>query len=539
MTGLRTKKALTLVCKAWSSIATPLLYEEVIFRRMGQICAFKDTLVHSHDTGRNLAQLVRAIRIVDCIVLRHCSDAVLRSLWDILWRCSELTSFSYHPTSRLLYPFKVDRDPEIPSPREFNVDPRWILGFAVGSLGHPLKEALDRGMRVLDLDFSGVELTEWFVGPLYAMLSHASHLTTLILDSFEMENNKDEWLLSAPPLKFPVLETLHVRLEHQYLFCEWMSRCWQMPKLKSLTYQSEVDPVEFLKAHGAHIIYAYLGCGSHTLPQLSRLVPVIEHLTLPLHFELRELEIDSPTLRYLDILREGYPAFAHYRSISFVSYAQVPALKRIRLLGFGAWAIAAQYPELLSPELLAPDVDGPEAFQVRPGALNAEQHVAMKNPWNDWVSGGVIHCVHGEVLRQKWWGVAHDPWWCPDYVFLGLQSAFRGAEDSDSDGGSYIYESESSDTDSDGLDLEMPSDESDDAESSDTDSEVDLDSDLEMTSSESDDAESDATSSYGDPEIEQLDHETIVRMFRLGAGGDFMLADTQLDYESVHSDTSR
>ncbi|KAI0691291.1 hypothetical protein C8T65DRAFT_670570 [Cerioporus squamosus] len=373
MVGLRTKKALTLVCKAWSGPATAFLYEDVVLRRMGQVCAFANMLLHSN-SDRNITRLVRSIRLEDCIVLRHCADTVRRSLGHILRQCSALESFTYHPTSRSLWPFDVDRNPGDSDPSEFNIDPRWLLGFDRPNLGPTLADRLQNGLRTLEMDLSDIRNERWFIGPLYAMLGNASHLTSLVLSSFELRWHRDEWLLNAPVLKLPALEALHIHPQNM-LFCDWMSRGWEMPQLKSLTYRSEIDPVEFLEAHGSKLTYAFLECGSHTLSELSRLVPMIEHLTLPLFCGLEELAIDSPTLRYLDIMREGYPTFSSYKSVSFASHARVPALKRVRLLGYGMWDIAARYPRVFDHELVPIDVNGPESLPWRGAAARAQEYM--------------------------------------------------------------------------------------------------------------------------------------------------------------------
>ncbi|RDX47802.1 hypothetical protein OH76DRAFT_717380 [Lentinus brumalis] len=517
MVGLRTKKALTLVCKAWSGPATAFLYEDVVIRRMGQICALADTLLHS-GSGRNLAQLVQSIRLEDCIVLRHCADSVRRSLYHVLGRCSALTSFTYHPTSPSMWPFDVDRDPRGPESPEFNIDPLWLLGFGRPNLGHSLAYLLQQGLRTLDLDLSGIHNGEQFIGPLYAMLSNASCVTTIVLNSFELRWRRDEWLLSAPPLTFPALETLHIRPQDA-LICDWMINRWEMPQLKSLTYRSEIDPIEFLEVHGSKLSYAYFGCAAHTLPQLSRLLPVIEHLTLPLLFELEELMVNSATLRYLDIMRESYPTFSDYKSVTFASDAHIPALKRVRLLGYGAWDVAAEYPRLIHPELLPVDVDGPETPQARPKGQDTEPHNANKEPWEDWVAGGVIHRVHGEVLRQKWWGVAHDPWWCPGYVFPRFQYQLGVDVVVDDDDSSYVCSASSS-------------------ESSDVNADIlGEDVDVDEDSWYSEETSSDRSEDTGSMDDMQLDQETVLRMFRAGLAGDLMVVDEAQAEGSVSHDS--
>ena len=82
--SLRTKKALVLVCKAWSPPATELLYAGIVLRRMGHISALANTLRENH----NLASLVRAVRIDMCVVLTHCTEVVREDFEYILTQCT-------------------------------------------------------------------------------------------------------------------------------------------------------------------------------------------------------------------------------------------------------------------------------------------------------------------------------------------------------------------------------------------------------------------------------------------------------------------
>ncbi|KAI0757939.1 hypothetical protein C8Q74DRAFT_289204 [Fomes fomentarius] len=81
---LRTKKALVLVCKAWSAPATVVLYDNIVLRRMGQISALANTLLkHS-----KLAVLVRSLCLESCVILQHCADAAREDLGSGVGWCS-------------------------------------------------------------------------------------------------------------------------------------------------------------------------------------------------------------------------------------------------------------------------------------------------------------------------------------------------------------------------------------------------------------------------------------------------------------------
>ena len=98
--SLRTKKALTLVCKAWSAPATAVLYDDVVIRRTGQIPPLTQTLVSSK--RYNHADLVRSIRLDSCVVWKTCEDTMHKDLCEIMRRCTRLTSFSFHPPFSLM-----------------------------------------------------------------------------------------------------------------------------------------------------------------------------------------------------------------------------------------------------------------------------------------------------------------------------------------------------------------------------------------------------------------------------------------------------
>ncbi|RPD54062.1 hypothetical protein L227DRAFT_580842 [Lentinus tigrinus ALCF2SS1-6] len=557
MIGLRTKKALTLVCKAWSGLATALLYEDVVIRRMGQICSLAETFSH-HDSDQSLAQLVRSISLVDCIVLNKFQDAVLTSLGIILSRCSRLAAFTYRPASREVWPFEANRNPKPPmglpprteKPREVNLEPSWILRSNRRNPGSILAHRLKHGLRALELDLSEVYDDGSLHKPLLTMLGNATQLTSLVLNAFEIRSGGGEWLLSSPSLKFPALETLHISLEDDK-FHRWICQCWEMPKLKNLTYKEPFcfspvlrdRPLKFLEVHGSKLRYALLQFTpeySDPLPlsTLSQFLPVIEHLTIPLFVGQSELVVNTPTLRYLDLVSEAYhPTFKDYCGITLAPHAQVPAFRRMRLLGHETWESVARYPNLFDPELLPVDVDGPEALPDReevrvPYAANPD--TLDRDPREDWTAGGVVHRVQRAVLRQKWWGLAPDPWWCSDcatdakghvyyshWISKKYQDFNLGADVDSEDDSSYAYESSSGSVVSSEM-SETP-DSGDEGLPRNPASEDAILGDADVEDVDSDDWE------YPDLEIRtepQLDGETALRGFRAGLEGDYMDMDT-------------
>ncbi|CAL1716884.1 unnamed protein product [Somion occarium] len=87
--AIRAKKALGLVCTYWHMVATPILYEDVVFRRVGQIPAFARTL----RSRPYVAQFVKGLTF-SCEVPPPLDDVVKASLMCILEQCSRIRSLS-------------------------------------------------------------------------------------------------------------------------------------------------------------------------------------------------------------------------------------------------------------------------------------------------------------------------------------------------------------------------------------------------------------------------------------------------------------
>ncbi|KII93138.1 hypothetical protein PLICRDRAFT_35318 [Plicaturopsis crispa FD-325 SS-3] len=91
---LRTKKSFVLVCKAWWSVAMDILYEDVTFRRPGQISAFLRTLETS---AFDVESSVRKIKVC-AFIPRESTDAIKSDLTAVLSRCSRVSNFEWDVT---------------------------------------------------------------------------------------------------------------------------------------------------------------------------------------------------------------------------------------------------------------------------------------------------------------------------------------------------------------------------------------------------------------------------------------------------------
>ncbi|KAI1786965.1 hypothetical protein LXA43DRAFT_1184818 [Ganoderma leucocontextum] len=329
--SVKTKKALVLVCKAWSAPATELLYSDVVLRRMGQISALANTF--RADRKRNIANLVRAIRVDMCVVLTHCALVVREDFEYILGRCKMLLSFGYtpHPHPDFSFPgYDHACGSEVPtSPTAFN--PTWILDLRHRRAGSLLAQSLNSRLSTLHL---GLTTYEGSFRPLAHILSSALHLTSLKLEHFShgLIAHPVDPSSPLPDLVFPVLKTLSIY---------YVGTQWTMPQLATLTCtDADHIPTSLLEAHGKQLKYLHfmytntpqdLEANTALLPHLYELCPRISHLVVLIIPEERTtLSIHSPTLRYLDIV--GRPSVATYRAIAFAPTSRAPKLKKVRVV---------------------------------------------------------------------------------------------------------------------------------------------------------------------------------------------------------------
>lgn len=91
--ALRTRKALSVVCKQWREVALPFLFRDIVITRVGQLPAFKRTL----DMDPTLfGPMVRSITLL-CDVPPIFQGIVFSCFGTILEYCPSMTSLSFGP----------------------------------------------------------------------------------------------------------------------------------------------------------------------------------------------------------------------------------------------------------------------------------------------------------------------------------------------------------------------------------------------------------------------------------------------------------
>ena len=434
--SLRTKKALTLVCKAWSAPATAVLYDDVVIRRTGQIPPLTQTLVSSK--RYNHADLVRSIRLDSCVVWKTCEDTMHKDLCEIMRRCTRLTSFSFHPHPE--FPLVLnDQDHTI----ENGFNPLWILDSRPGTAGDALCHQLATGLRSLDLGFT---VAEEFFDPLIALLQFGHHLTSLIFDRIEHTSGFQD---APQALEFPQLEMLKVDV-HREPFYRYVTHKWNMPRLASLILvDCLLVPIELLEAHGSRLTYLFFSSQYRdrygvslppvhdvVLPRLAELCPCIEHLVIRVPQEaLSSIHLSSPTLRYLDITHDFLFDLRHYKLLAFAEDTHAPALQLVRFTSSYGWF----FPQMCDPSLLLD-----QKIDLRHMSDDELERLSLV----DLTSQGIAHLVPGEIVRQTWWCVGLDPRTFLTHPLLEpwLDAVFEADEDNDS---SYVPDSDSDDGSSD------------------------------------------------------------------------------------------
>ncbi|KAI9060170.1 hypothetical protein FKP32DRAFT_1760449 [Trametes sanguinea] len=254
LTELRFRKGLVLVCKGWSGPASEALYEDIVLRRMGQIAGLAHTLLGAADTvavtngQRDLAHLVKSVRMDWCIVLPNCMDAIRDALQTIFELCTRLRAFEFYPQDS--FPLvTTERDLQEP----FN--PVWFLqDDAPSRVAHTFRERCSATLRVLDLGFT---LTSSLVSSLHELLSSAPCLVTLKLGRVDSNVGKQD-LEALPPLLLPMLRELYLHVDNDP-FCHHIANRWNLPLLERLTTRDTfVTPQHLLKKHGSRLTYLNL-----------------------------------------------------------------------------------------------------------------------------------------------------------------------------------------------------------------------------------------------------------------------------------------
>ena len=308
---LRFRKGLVLVCSAFAGPATAVLYEDVVFRRMGQISALARTL--SSEVGRNVSSLIQRIRMDSCVIWAPCAEVVKNDLLFVLRRCTALRSVSFHAHPN----FPTTNSAHEGSPNAWDgFNPAWLLHDHTDDMGRLMQGILSSSLRELDIS---MPLSETQVAELHELLSAARLLRTLKLGQIVAQPFvKDASSLST--LTLPQLEELQMYVDHAG-FTAYISSQWELPALTSFTMlYCENLPEILLKQHGRNLTYlhifpkkkdrvydySWVACSVERLGSLPEWCPVLDHFVFPStrpnhHTDTILSHIRSPTLRYFDI----------------------------------------------------------------------------------------------------------------------------------------------------------------------------------------------------------------------------------------------
>ena len=402
LTALRTRKALVLTCKTFFAPATEVLYEDIVFRRMGQIPALARTLgAFPPPTvlGPRLdfGALVKRIRMDGCVIWAPCADVVREDLRLILRRCLGLRSFSFHPHPQ----FPCANDPaDLDGWDMFN--PAWLVtaNDDIGTIGGLLRHRFSTSLRAFDL---AMTLDEILLEHLHWFLSSARHLVVLKLGAVAHEDYTGR-LAALPPLTLPALRELQLSVSHAP-FQSHVAQRWALPLLHSLTLLGcAAVPEPLLAAHGAALTYLHVRHDLSfawdvsqfaPLAQLPALCPRLEHLVVPT-WHRAPLVVHSPTLRWLDVWgHHPPPAILRAGFYQLARECALPRFERMRILGtmpragWGA-AMSLDWPRICHPSLPGSDAAGTGAGTGAGAGFER------------------VYDFPGARVVQTAWGVLHD-----------------------------------------------------------------------------------------------------------------------------------
>ncbi|PIL32991.1 hypothetical protein GSI_05109 [Ganoderma sinense ZZ0214-1] len=426
LAALRTRKALVLTCKTFFAPATEVLYEDIVFRRMGQIPALARTLGASPPPTKygprlDFGALVKRIRMDGCVIWAPCADVVREDLRLILHRCVGLRSFSFHPHPQ----FPCANDPAgLGDWDMFN--PVWLVtaNDNIASIGGLLRHRFSTSLRTFDLamtlDAILLEHLHWF-------LSAAPHLAVLKLGPV-LPDDYHSTLAALPVLTLPSLRELQIHATHPP-FQSHVAQRWALPRLSALTLLAcAAVPEALLAAHGAALTYLHVRHGLAfvwdvsqfaPLARLPALCPVLEHLVVPT-WHRAPLPVHSPTLRWLDVWgHHPPPAVLRAGFYQLARECELPRFERMRILGtmpragWGA-ALSVDWPRVCHPSL----------------AGNADTAGAGFERVYDFPGARVV---------QTAWGVIHD--FCQDDLTFSHGDGVERRDNS----GEYMYEGEGED----------------------------------------------------------------------------------------------
>ncbi|KAI9063972.1 hypothetical protein FKP32DRAFT_1676052 [Trametes sanguinea] len=398
MRGLRTRKALTLTCKAFLGPATAILYDDIVLRRMGQIPALARTLDPSRTpSAQTLSQLVRSIRIDSCVVWDAFAEVVKEELRSIFEHCTMLQAFSFIPHWQHDDSWLGQKDPVL----------HWLIGSDPSN--RFLQTPLTRGLSNLSLTAGSFETPALLHG-LHTTLTWARQLVSLKLrttsDPFNVEWNEvgDSSHLSLWNLTEFQLHMSDGCKKFLDYICHW----WDMPRLSALTLVTArlVPFPSFLRAHGEHLRYLHWYTGIRLSAEdhnaLLTCCPRLEHLVINIYRTPAIPQLCSPTLRFLDIWEPQTLDLIGQGPIAASSVGPgTPRLERVRILS----------------SLTGPDPRyGPSRYCLNPASLDRPRicHPTAVEDGNH-----LVWCFpHFRIIQTSWSLYTDERWEAPDAALV-------------------------------------------------------------------------------------------------------------------------
>lgn len=359
---------------------------------------------------RDLATLIKRIRMDNLVVISSCSAAVQTDLAYILNRSTRLVAFEFHPHSA----YRIHDDTE-QRPGNFlaEFNPGWMFRCTHVDRGdqpvppNPVADAfqarLRSGVRELNLISSGYmnltwECSEIIIHVHSILRSTASTLVSLKLGILRVDRFGTLDELYAAPLVFPVLRELYM-CPQDNAFTEYVCRAWVLPHLTRLTLLRcrPAWPDSLLSVHGRQLLYLHLfpdvieHSGDDLMAlcaptKLAEQCPELRHFVLPTlpweplalrHPCLRHLDVWSTTMARLvtpvdggeDAASNPVDPSASLRAIVLnKSGCALPALRGVRLL-LAAQHVPAQthaeWPTVCDPEAALEREDRAKELRVR------------------------------------------------------------------------------------------------------------------------------------------------------------------------------
>ncbi|KIP05164.1 hypothetical protein PHLGIDRAFT_165365 [Phlebiopsis gigantea 11061_1 CR5-6] len=339
--SLRTRKALTLVCRQWYNVAYPFLYRDIVIRRVGQIASLGWTLRQS---PKYYAEIRRLTLL--CYVPEIMRDFAQTSVSALLISCTSLQSLSVGPTFSAMLdclpcvacrPLSRTEGFEAATQRVHELEYNWRFEYTGSIEAHHYPSFVSN-------------IGSW---------NNITRLTLFIPSPANTTQNVR--LESLRILSFATAEGVSPRLHDLHLFISW-----DLPQLSELRFRPFIDMVRvpgslvafICKQPGLRILD--LGCCSVNslgpadtvslyacVQEALTVCPAIRHVVLPARFGNVHLA-DSPLLdeplEHVDVwtsLRDTRtPALrpARWRSLRLLDNGLSPVLDLPHLLP--PWCVA-------------------------------------------------------------------------------------------------------------------------------------------------------------------------------------------------------